>query len=99
MGLEILRSKWLTKSGRVYSIGLSLLTNTLSSSLHQSFMINTKPFIISTKKTCPWRNLTFDMLPFDLGGTHEKLLARVPFTSSTIYGTFVCSNGEASCWM
>lgn len=99
MGLEILWSKWLTKNGHDDCIGLNLLTNTLSSSLHQSSMISTKPFITSTKKTCPWRNLTFHMLPFDFGGTHEKLLARVPFTSSTIYGIFVCGNGEASCWM
>jgi hypothetical protein len=55
---------------------------------------------MNIKKPCPWRKLTFDMLPFGLGGIHYKLLMRVPFTSSIIsmaYGIFMCDNGEASC--
>jgi hypothetical protein len=35
-------------------------------------------------------------------GTHLELHAKLPFTSSIIgsaCNTFVCNNGEASCWM
>jgi hypothetical protein len=42
------------------------------------------------------------MLPFDLGGTHLELQIRATFMNSTIgvaFGTFVCDNGEASCYM
>ncbi len=55
-----------------------------------------------TRKPCPWRKLTFNMLPFGCGSIHLELQARVPFMSSIIgltSGTFVCDNGEASCWM
>jgi len=65
-------------------------------------MINTKPSIVITRKPHPWRKLTFDMLPFNHGGIHLELQARVPFTSSIIglaFGTFMCDNGEASSWM
>jgi len=65
-------------------------------------MINTKPFVMSTKKPHPWKKLTFDMLPFGLGGICLKLQVRAPFMSSTIgvaFGTFMCNNGEASCYM
>ncbi len=54
------------------------------------------------RKSCSWRKLTFDMLPFGLGGTHLELQAKAPFISSIIgfdSGTFMCNNGEASCWM
>ncbi len=60
-------------------------------------MIDTKPSIMNIKKPCPWRKLTFNMLPFDSGGIRLKLQARVPFTSSTIglaFGTVMCDNGE-----
>jgi hypothetical protein len=63
-------------------------------------MINTKPFIMNTKKPCPWRKLTFDMLPFSLGGIRNELQARPLIMSLIInstFGTFVCDNGEASC--
>jgi hypothetical protein len=63
-------------------------------------MIDTKPYIMNTKKPCPWRKLTFDMLPFDLGGTYLELQGMAPFMSSTIgsaFGIFVCDNGEDSC--
>jgi hypothetical protein len=36
-------------------------------------MIDKKVSIMSMKKPHPWRKLTFDMLPFDLGGIHLKL--------------------------
>jgi hypothetical protein len=65
-------------------------------------MINTKPFVMGTKKPHPWKKLTFDMLPFNLGGIHLELPTKAPFMSSTIgsaSGTFMCNNGEASCWM
>jgi len=65
-------------------------------------MISTKPFVMNTKKPCPWEKLTFDMLPFGLGGSRWELLARAPFMNSTIglaFGIFVCYNGEGSCWM
>jgi len=65
-------------------------------------MINTKPFVMIIRKPYPWRKLNFDMLPFGLGGTHLELQAKAPFMSSIIgstYGTFMCDNGEASCWM
>jgi len=65
-------------------------------------MINTKPYVMNTKKPSPSRRLTFDMLPFGLGGIHLELLVRASFTSSTIrlaFGTFMYNNGEASCWM
>ncbi len=65
-------------------------------------MIDKKPFVMSTKKPHPWRKLTFDMLPSDLGGIHLEQQVRVPFTSSQLiqlFGTFMCNNGEASCWM
>ncbi len=62
-------------------------------------MINTKPSILNTKKPRLWRKLTFDMLPFGLGGTRLELLMRVPIKNSTTgegFGTFMCDNGEAS---
>jgi hypothetical protein len=65
-------------------------------------MTNTKLFVVTTRKPHPWKKLTLDMLPFGLGGTHLKLQMRVPFTSSIIGSTsttFMCDNGEASCWM
>jgi hypothetical protein len=102
MGLEILLWRWLTKNRHVFFIGFSLLKDTPSNRLHLSSMINTKPFVMIIKKSHPWRKLTFDMLPFGHGGTHLKLLARVLFKSSTIgstSSTFMCDNGEASCWI
>ncbi len=102
IGLEILWWTWLTKSRCVFSIGLNFLTNIPSNWSLLSFMINTKPFIMITRKPCPWRKLTFNMLPFDCGGTLLELQVRAPFTSSTIgatFGTFVCYNGKASSWM
>ncbi len=63
-------------------------------------MIDTKPFIMNTKKPHPWRKLAFDMLPFGFDGTRLKLLMKAPFTSSTIgsiFDTFMCDNGEALC--
>jgi hypothetical protein len=42
------------------------------------------------------------MLPFGLGGTRLELQAKAPFISSIIgfvFGTFMCNNEEASCWM
>jgi hypothetical protein len=42
------------------------------------------------------------MLPFGLGGTDMELQMRAPFTSSTIgstSGTFMCDNGESSCYV
>ncbi len=56
---------------------------------------------MNTKKPHPWKKMTFDMLPFDLGGTHLELQVKAPFTSSTIgsaSSTFLCDNGEASCY-
>ncbi len=44
--------------------------------------------------------MTFNMLPFNLGGTHLELQMKVPFKSSTIglaFGSFVFDNGEVSC--
>jgi hypothetical protein len=44
----------------------------------------------------------FNMLPFGCGGIHMELQARAPSTSLIIgsaFGTFVCDNGEVSCWM
>ncbi len=55
---------------------------------------------MNTKKPCPWRKLTFDMLPFSLGGIRNELQARPLIMSLIInstFGTFVCDNGEASC--
>jgi hypothetical protein len=40
--------------------------------------MDTKPSIMSTKKPCPWKKLTFDILPFGLGGIRLKLQARAP---------------------
>jgi hypothetical protein len=63
-------------------------------------MIDTKPFVMNIKMSCLWKKLTFNMLPFSLGGTCLELQMRAPFTSSTIgsaFGTFVCDNGEVSC--
>jgi hypothetical protein len=63
-------------------------------------MINTKPFVMSTKKPCPWKKLTFNMLPFSLGGTHMELQTKAPFKSSTMglaFDIFVFDNGEVSC--
>jgi hypothetical protein len=65
-------------------------------------MIDTKSFVMSTKKPRPWRNLTFNMLPFGLSGIHLKLQATTSLTSSIIgstFSTFMCDNGEASCYM
>jgi hypothetical protein len=42
------------------------------------------------------------MLPFGLGGIRLEVQVKVPFMSSIIgsaFGTFVCDNGEVSCWM
>jgi hypothetical protein len=73
MGLEILWSKWLTKSGPAFSIKLSLLTYILNSLLLLSSMINTKPFVMFTIKPRFEKKLTFDMLTFGLGTTHLEL--------------------------
>jgi hypothetical protein len=102
MGLEIIWSIWLAKNGHVFSIGLNLLTYTPSNQLHLSSMIDTKPCVMTTRNPRPWKKLTFNMLTFDYGGTCLEMLAWVLFKSSTIgstFGTFVCDNGEASCWM
>jgi hypothetical protein len=59
-------------------------------------MINTKPITMNIKKPCPWRKMTFDMVPFGLDGTHQELLTKVPFTSSTIgldFSIFMFDNG------
>ncbi len=56
---------------------------------------------MNTKKPHPWKKLTFDMLPIGLNGTRLELQVKAPFTSSTIgftFGTFMCDNGEASCY-
>jgi len=63
-------------------------------------MINTKPYVLNTKKSHPWKKLTFDMLPFGLGGTCLELPMWVPFKNSTTgeaSGTFICDNREVSC--
>lgn len=70
MGLEILWSRWLTKSGCGFSIGFSFSTNVINSCSHESSMINIKPFVTSSKKPRPWKKLTFSTLPFGLGATH-----------------------------
>jgi hypothetical protein len=65
-------------------------------------MINTKSSFMNTKKPRTWRKLTFDMLPFGLGGIHPELPTKALFKSSTIglvFGIFMCDNGEVSCWM
>jgi len=36
-------------------------------------MIDITPYVMSTKKPHPSKKLTFDMLPFGLGGTHLEL--------------------------
>jgi hypothetical protein len=45
MGLKILWWRWLTKNGRVFSIGFDLLTNISSNWSLVSSMINTKPLL------------------------------------------------------
>jgi hypothetical protein len=102
MGLEIILWKWLTKTKHVFSIGFSFLIDTLSNRLHLSSMINIKPSVMITKKSHPWRKLTFNMLPFGRGGTHLELPTRVLFKSSTIgstSSTFMCEIGKVSCWI
>jgi hypothetical protein len=60
-----------------------------------------KAFCYDYKKPCPWKKLTFNMLPFNCGGIHLELLARALFKGSKIglaSCTFMCNNGKASCW-
>jgi hypothetical protein len=94
--------KMVTKNKCGFSIRFNLLINTISNLVHRSSMIDTKPSIMITEKPCPWKKLTFDMLPFNHDGIHLELLPRALFKGSTIGSascTFVCDNGKASCWM
>jgi hypothetical protein len=84
MGLKTLLLIWLTNNKLDFSIGFSLWTYRPNNGSHQSSMINTKPYVMYTKKPHPWKKLTFDMLPIGFNGTCLELQMRVPFTNSTI---------------
>ncbi len=69
---------------------------------HTHQVVDTKPLVMIARKPHPWRKFTFNMLPFGHGGICLELLAKALFKSSTIgstFGTFMCNNGEVSCWM
>jgi hypothetical protein len=68
---------------------------------HTKHLIGTK-FHDQHKTFCYEYNKTmsFNMLPFGLGGIRLELPMGVPLKSSTIgqaFGTFMCDDGEASC--
>jgi hypothetical protein len=60
-------------------------------------MIDTKSFVMSTKKPRPWRKMTFDMLPISLGGIRLKLQAMVVFVWSYKQGCY--SQAQQLTWL
>jgi hypothetical protein len=65
-------------------------------------MINMKPPCYDYKKAMSLEEVDLQYSPFSLSGIYLELQAKVPFMNliiSSASNTFMCDNGEASCWM